>query len=84
MNAKEAYKEVKRHTNDKIVLSIAKKFLKKNKTVKWIQDLFGIEVNQRIQLKIYSYQNGRFHKNETVFSFTTGFIFKKTFKIRLA
>lgn len=84
MNAKEAYKKVKKYTNDKIVLSVAKNFLKKNRKIQWIENMFGLKVNQRIELNVEKKYNKKFHKHETIFSFTTGILFKKTFKIRLA
>lgn len=84
MNAADAYRYIRKHTNDRIVLKIARSFLDRNKTVRWLKDLFGIEVNQKIQLNIDREYNSRFHKNETVYSFTTGIIFKKTFRIRTA
>lgn len=84
MSAKDAYRKIKKHTNDKIVLSIAKNFLKKNKTIKWVEKIFGIEVSQKINVSVEKEYNKKFNKNETIFSFTTGYIFKKTFKIRLA
>ena len=85
MSAKEAYKMVKKYTDDKIVLSVAKSYLKKNKKINWIKELFGIEVAQKFKVDIHKTRNGRFYReSETVFSFTAGLLFKKTFKIRLA
>ena len=46
--------------------------------------MFGLEVNQKIELNVEKKYNKKFHKHETIFSFTTGILFKKTFKIRLA
>ena len=84
MSASEAYAQIKKHTDDKIVLSLEKSFLNKNKTIKWIKNLFGVEVNQHIQIDIFKEYNKKFQKNEMIFIFTTGFIFKKIFKIKLS
>lgn len=84
MTTKEVYNKISRYTNDKIVLSLARTFLNNNKTVKWIENLFGVELNQKIKLDISKKYNLRSHKTETFFSFTTGLLFKKTFTIRFA
>lgn len=84
MTAKEVYNKISKYTNDRIVLSIARNFLNNNTTVRWIQDIFGIEVDQKIRLNISKKYNKRSRKQETYFSFTTGLLFKKTFTIRFA
>lgn len=84
MNANQIYNKLKRHTSDKIVLALAKSYLSNNKTIKWIKNIFGLNIDQKIELDIYKEYNRKYRKFETVFKFTTGFLFKKEFRIRLA
>lgn len=84
MNAKEAYKYAKKHTDDKIALAIIKGYLKKNKIIPWFKNKFGIEVNRKFNMNVSTIHNSKFNKDETIFEFTFGFMFKKKFKVRVA
>lgn len=84
MNAKEAYKYAKKHTNDRIALIVIKNYLKKNRIIPWFKDKFGIEVNRKFNIDVSTVHNSRFDKDEIIFEFTSGFMFKKKFKVRIA
>lgn len=83
MSSRAVYNKIKRYTDDKIVLSLAKKWLNQNKFFKIIYDIFGIRVDRSFDIEVIK-RYTKHDKLETVFTLSTGKgIFKKEYVIRL-
>lgn len=82
MSSRATYNKIKRYTNDKVVLSLAKKWMDRNKFFKLIYEIFGIKINRKFDIDVIE----RYTKHgnlETIFNLSTGNIFRKEFVIRL-
>lgn len=82
MSSRAMYNTIKKHTDDKVVLLLAKKWMNKNKIFKLIYKWFGIEINRKFNIDISERYN-KYGNLETIFNLSTGSIFRKEFVIRL-
>lgn len=83
MSSKATYDKIKRYTDDKVVLLLAKKWMNKNKFFKLIYKWFGIKVNRKFDINVSKRYN-KYGNIETIFNLSTGnSIFRKEFVIRL-
>lgn len=82
MNSRAMYNTIRKHTDDQIVLLLAKKWMSKNRFFKLIYKWFGIKVNRKFDINITERYN-KYGNLETIFNLSTGNIFKKEFVIRV-
>lgn len=81
-SARKVFNTIKQYTDDTIVLSLAKNWLKKNNCVTTVYNLFGIKIEKKFEIEVYKTRS-KYNKIETVFELTTGKLFKKKFTIKL-
>lgn len=82
MSSRAMYNTIRKHTDDQIVLLLAKKWMSKNRFFKLIYKWFGIKVNRKFDINITERYN-KYGNLETIFNLSTGNIFKKKFVIRV-
>ncbi len=82
MSSRAMYNTIRKHTDDQIVLLLAKKWMSKNRFFKLIYKWFGIKVNRKFDINITERYN-KYGNLETIFNLSTGNIFKKEFVIRV-
>lgn len=82
MSSRAMYNTIRKHTDDQIVLLLAKKWMSKNRFFKLIYKWFGIKVNRKFDINITERYN-KYGNLETIFNLSTGNIFRKEFVIRL-